>query len=172
MKTAAVIAALFVALALQSTLAGLRIGGTTAVNLVLVVVVYVGLAFGPAGGLVAGTAGGLVQDALAGGIIGIGGFAKTLVGFLVGVLGAQFIVSQPVPRFVMFVSATMVHEACFQALYAVVESRGFRLPYSATLTQALVNAVVGVLAFQFVEHGPQMLQRRRARSASLGRRHY
>ena len=60
MKTAAVIVALFVALALQSTIAGLRIGGTTAVNLVLVVVVYVGLAFGPAGGLVAGTAGGLI----------------------------------------------------------------------------------------------------------------
>ena len=120
------------ALALQTTLAGLRIGGTTAVNLVLVVVVYVGLAFGPAGGLVAGTAGGLVQDALAGGLIGIGGFAKTLVGFMVGVLGAQFIVSQPLPRFVMFVGATFVHEACFQGLYAVVESRVFRLPYSAT----------------------------------------
>jgi rod shape-determining protein MreD len=171
MKIAAVIAALAVALALQSTLAGLRIGGMTAVNLVLVVVVYVALAFGPAGGLLAGTAGGLVQDALAGGIIGIGGFAKTVVGFLVGVLGAQFIVSQPLPRFVMFVAATLLHEACFQGLYAVVESRGFRLPYSATLTQSLVNAVVGVLAFQLVEHGPTMLQRRRSRGG-FGRRRY
>jgi rod shape-determining protein MreD len=172
MKIAAVIGALAVALALQSTLAGLRIGGTTAVNLVLVVVVYVGLAFGPTGGLIAGTAGGLVQDALAGGIIGIGGFAKTVVGFLVGVLGAQFIVSQPVPRFVMFAAATLLHEACFQGLSALVESRGFRLPYSATLTQALVNALVGVLAFQVVEHGPQMLQRRRARGGGFGRRRY
>ena len=85
MKIAAVILALVVALVLQSTLAGLRIGGTTAVNLVLVVVVYGALSFGAAGGLVIGTVGGLMQDALAGGIIGIGGFAKTLVGFLVGV---------------------------------------------------------------------------------------
>jgi rod shape-determining protein MreD len=172
MKTVAVIAALFVSLALQSTFAGLHIGGTTVVNLVLVVVVYVGLAFGPAGGLVAGTAGGLVQDTLAGGIVGIGGFAKTLVGFLVGVLGAQFIVARPVPRFVMFMGATLLHEACFQALYAVVESRSFRLPYSATLTQALVNALVGVLAFQLVEAGPQMLQRRHRRRGRFGRRHY
>jgi rod shape-determining protein MreD len=171
MKTVAVIAALFVSLALQSTFAGLHIGGTTVVNLVLVVVVYVGLAFGPAGGLVAGTAGGLVQDTLAGGIVGIGGFAKTLVGFLVGVLGAQFIVARPVPRFVMFMGATLLHEACFQALYAVVESRSFRLPYSATLTQALVNALVGVLAFQLVEAGPQMLQRH-SRRGRFGRRHY
>ncbi len=121
MKTAAVIGALIVALALQTTLAGLRVGSTTAVNLVLVVVVYVGLSFGPAGGLVAGTVGGLIQDALAGGIIGVGGFSKTLVGFIVGFLGAQFIVSQTVPRFVMFVGATVVHEACFQALYSLVE---------------------------------------------------
>jgi rod shape-determining protein MreD len=172
MKTAAVIAALFVSLAVQSTLAGLHMGGTSVVNLVLVVVVYVGLAFGPAGGLVTGTAGGLVQDTLAGGIVGIGGFAKTLVGFLVGVLGAQFIVARPVPRFVMFMGATLLHEACFQALYAVVESRTFRLPYSATLTQALVNALVGVVAFQLVEEGPQMLQRRRSRRGRYGRRHY
>ena len=172
MKTAAVLAALFASLALQSTLAGLHIGGTTVVNLVLVVVVYVGLAFGPASGLVTGTAGGLVQDALAGGIIGIGGFAKTLVGFMVGVLGAQFIVTRPIPRFVMFLGATAVHEVCFQALYAVVESRSFRVPYSPTVTQGLVNAVVGVLAFQLVEQGPQMLQRRRGRSGGYGRRHY
>ncbi len=51
----------------------------------------------------AGTVGGLVQDALAGGIVGVGGFSKTLVGFLVGLLGAQFIVAQSLPRFVMFV---------------------------------------------------------------------
>ena len=46
------------------------------VNLVLVAVVYVALAFGPVTGLLAGTAGGLVQDALAGGIVGIGGFVE------------------------------------------------------------------------------------------------
>ena len=112
------------ALALQTTLAGLRIGGTTAVNLVLVVVVYGALSFGRGRRPGDGTVGGLMQDALAGGIVGIGGFAKTLVGFLVGWLGAQFIVSQPLPRFVMFVAATILHEACTQALYAVVESRG------------------------------------------------
>jgi rod shape-determining protein MreD len=172
MKTAAVIAALVLALALQTTIAGLRVGGLTAVNLVLVVVVYAGLALGPAGGLVAGTAGGLMQDALAGGIIGIGGFSKTLVGFLVGVLGAQFIVSQPVPRFVMFVGATILHEAVFQALYALVESHTLRIAWSAVLIQAVINGVIGVLAFQLIERGPQAVQRRRARGASLGRRDY
>ncbi len=77
--------------------------------------IYLALAFGPVAGLFAGAAGGLVQDALAGGVIGVGGFSKTLVGFVVGVLGAQFIVSQSLPRLVMFVSGTLIHELCYQA---------------------------------------------------------
>ena len=92
MRTAGVLAALAVALLLQTTLAGMSMAGGTRVNLVLVAVVYVALAFGAVTGLLAGTAGGLAQDALAGGIVGVGGLSKTVVGFLVGVLGAQFIV--------------------------------------------------------------------------------
>ncbi len=172
MKTAGVLLALAVALALQTTLAGLTIRGASSVNLVLVTVVYVALAYGPVTGLLAGAAGGLVQDALAGAIVGIGGLSKTLIGFVVGVLSAQFIVSQPLPRFVMFVGATFVHELCFQALYALAESRGFSMQYSAAFTQAVVNAVLGIMAFWVVESGPQLLQGRRARRSSLSRRRY
>ena len=172
MRTAGILLALVAALAIQTSLAGLSVGGTTAVNLVLVTVVYVALAFGAVTGVLAGTVGGLLQDALAGGIIGIGGLAKSLVGFVVGVLGAQFIVSQAVPRFVMFVGATIVHEACFQALHALVEARPFRMSYSIVLTQALMNACVGIFAFWVVERGPAIVQRRRASRASLSRRRY
>lgn len=171
MRTAATLLALAVALALQTTLAGLT-GGATAVNLVLVAVIYVALAFGPASGLLVGTAGGLVQDALAGGVIGVGGFSKTLVGFVVGVLGAQFIVAQPLPRLFMFVSGTLIHELCYQALYTIVEARAFRMHWSSTLIQAAINGMLGILAFAVVESGPGLLQRRRARGATLSRRHY
>jgi rod shape-determining protein MreD len=172
MKTAGVLLALAGALALQTTLAGLTIGGATAVNLVLVAVVYVALAYGPVTGLLAGAAGGLVQDALAGGVVGVGGLAKTIIGFAVGVLGAQFIVSQPLPRFVMFMGATVVHELCFQAVTALVEMRAFRVSYSAVLTQAVVNAFIGVLAFVVIEQGPGLIQRRQARRGTLSSRRY
>ena len=172
MKAAGIFLALAVALTLQTTLAGLSIGGGAAVNLVLVAVVYVALAYGAVTGLLAGTVGGLVQDALAGGIVGIGGLSKTLVGFMVGVLGAQFIVSQPLPRFVMFVGATFVHELCFQALYAVADARGFRFHYTSVLTQAAINGIIGIIAFQLVEIGPGLLQRRRASGTTLSRRRF
>ena len=171
MRVAGAILALAAALALQTTLAGLT-SGASAVNLALVAVIYLALAFGPAAGLMAGTVGGLVQDALAGGIVGVGGFAKTLVGFVIGVLGAQFIVAQSLPRLIMFVSGTLMHELCYQALYAIVEARAFRMHWSAALIQAAVNGIIGVLAFAVVESGPGLLQRRRARGATLSRRHY
>lgn len=172
MKAAGVLMALAAALVLQTTLAGLTLHGATLVNLVLVTVVYAALAFGAVTGMLAGTAGGLVQDALAGGIIGVGGMSKTLIGFIVGVLGAQFIVSQTLPRFVMFVGATVVHELSFQALQSLVEARPFGMQWSTTLTQAGVNGLVGILAFQVVELGPGIVQSRRARGSSLSRRRY
>jgi rod shape-determining protein MreD len=174
-KTLAVLLALGGALVLQTTVAGLLprlTGGRLTVNLVLAAVVYVGLAYGPVTGMLAGAVGGLLQDALAGTIVGIGGMSKTLVGFLVGVLGAQFIVSTTLPRFVMFVSATLLHELVYQALDALLQSRSFAPQYTAVLFQALVNGMVGVTAFLIVENGPDVLARRRMRRASFSKRRF
>ena len=166
------IAALVAALLLQTTVAGMSLEWGTLVNFVLVAVVYLALSLGAVIGLLAGAAGGMVQDSIAGAIVGIGGLSKTLVGFLVGVLGAQFIVSQPVPRFVMFLAATLLHELCFQALYALVEGHGIRFAYATVFTQAAINGLVGVLAFQLVEGAPRVAQRREARRAGFGRRRF
>jgi hypothetical protein len=65
-----------------------------------------------------------------------------------------------------------VHEVCFQALYALIESRGFRMQYAAVLIQAIVNGGVGIAAFLLVEKGPDLLQRRHSRRATLSRRRY
>ena len=172
MKTVGVLIAVALALALQTTLAQLLVGGTAAIELVLVAVVAVALTTGPVGGMLAGSVAGLIQDSLSTGVLGIGGLAKSVIGFVAGAISQQFILTSALPRFLMFVGATIVHEACFQALYSLVDARPFRLVYSAVLAQALINGVIGVVAFMVVERGPEMLQRRRARSASLGRRHY
>jgi rod shape-determining protein MreD len=163
MKTVGVLLALIVALTVQTSLSGLTMTGASMVNLVVVAVVYAALVFGPVTGMMAGTAGGLAQDALGGGIVGIGSLSKTVVGFLAGLLGAQFIVTQPLPRFVMFVSASVLHEICYQGLSALVEVRPLRLAYAPVLTQAAINGIVGLSAFFVVERLPGMVQRRRAR---------
>ena len=164
MRAAGVILAIAVALVLQTTLARFVIRGTVALDLVLVVVVYVALTSGPVTGLLSGTFAGLVQDALStGGVIGIGGLAKTVVGFLTGIIGTQFIVAQPLPRFVVFFAATFLHAVIFIGLYVLLDLRQFGTPYAAVTGQAVSNAVVGVVAFQLVEVLPGAVERRAAR---------
>ena len=72
---------------------GFVVGGTAAIDLVLVVVVYVALTSGPVTGLLAGTVAGLMQDALSSGVIGIGGLARRSSGFSPASIGTQFIVT-------------------------------------------------------------------------------
>ena len=60
-------AALVLALVLQTTLAQVVVRGTGAVDLVLVVVIYIAISSGANTGLLAGAAAGLAQDALSSG---------------------------------------------------------------------------------------------------------
>ena len=134
MKAARAVLAAALALALQTTLARVFLRGTNAVDFVLVVVVYAALTGGPITGLLTGTFAGLVQDTLSTGVVGIGGLAKTVVGFLSGVVGTQFIVAQPVPRFVVFFVATIVHAVVFYGLYMLLDLRQYLTQCQSLLT--------------------------------------
>lgn len=169
MKAAGVILAVAAALALQTTLTRFLVRDTFAVDLVLVVVVYVALTAGPVSGMLAGTFAGLLQDALSSGIIGIGGLAKTVVGFLAGIIGTQFIVTNSLPRFVVFIGATVLHAVVFMGLYTVLDLRHFGTPYAQVAGQALGNAFIGVIAFEVVELLPGAVERRRAQRGRLRR---
>jgi len=168
-KAAGIIVAVAVALALQTTLSRVAVRSTVAVDLVLVVVVYVALTSGPATGLLTGAFAGLVQDALSSPVIGIGGLAKTIVGFLAGIVGSQFIVAQSLPRFVVFFGATVLHAIVFMGLYVLLGLRTFGTPYAAVAAQAAANAVIGVVAFQLVELLPGAVERRKAQRGRLRR---
>jgi rod shape-determining protein MreD len=161
-RTAVALAAILIAIALQTTLATMMFRGGTAIDLVLIVVVYVSIKSGPATGLLAGTVAGLIQDALSSGILGIGGLAKTIVGFLSGVLGTQFIVTAPLPRFLLLIVATALHAAIFMGLYTLLNLRQFPAPYPSIVGQAFGNAFVGVVGFQLIEWLPGFVDRRRA----------
>jgi rod shape-determining protein MreD len=161
-KTAGIILAIVLALVLQTTIARFVVSGTVAVDLVLVVVVYVALSSGSVPGLMTGTIAGLIQDSLSTtGVIGIGGLAKTIVGFVTGVIGTQFNIAEPVARFVVFFAATVVHQAITIGLGTVLGLRTFGMPYAAVAGEALGNAVVGVAAFQLTELLPGAVERRR-----------
>jgi rod shape-determining protein MreD len=153
--------AIALALALQTTLDRFLSRAPATVDLVLVAVVYVALTNGPVGGMLAGSVAGLIQDSLAGGLVGVGGLAKSIVGFFAGAFGQQFIVTAALPRLVMFLAATVVHSAVFMGLYLALGRRTFPPAWTTIAGQALANAIVGMVAFTAIEAIPGIVERRR-----------
>jgi hypothetical protein len=170
---------LFIAMALaaQTTLTRYLPPGAHMVDLVFVAVVFISLTGGPVAGLIAGALAGLVQDALAAtgvsviaigagvftarSIIGIGGLAKSFVGFVTGIIGSQFIVARPIPRAFVFFTATVAHAIIFLGIYSVLDPGYGPTAYGSVFSEAGANALVGVLIFQLSETLPGAVDRRR-----------
>ena len=167
MKVLWALLATVVAVAAQTTID--RWFSNNVVDLVLVVVVYNALSSGRVGGMLTGSFAGLVQDTLSGGVIGMAGLSKTVVGFAAGIIGTQFIVTHSASRFVVFFLATVVNAVIFMGLYELLGLRHFGTPVAAVAGQGLGNAVVGVLAFKGVEVLPGAVERRRMARSGLRR---
>lgn len=165
MKTVRVVAGIGLALVLQSILSRWLAGSRLQVDLPLVAVVYAALSHGRVAGLLGGTLAGLAQDAVSGGVLGIGGMAKSVAGFLAGWAGTQFIVTQNWPRLLVFVGATCVHAILFMGVYVLLGVRQFDRPLLDVTLQAVSNGLVGVMVFQAVEFVPGARERWRVRRA-------
>jgi rod shape-determining protein MreD len=162
-KAAGTFVAILVALALQTTVIPFLWAGKSTIDLVLVVVVYSALQFGPTAGILTGAIAGMSQDALSGGIIGVGGLAKTIVGFLAGTLASQFIVTNFLPRFVVLLLGAALNAICILGLYAVIDKHGLSIPWRTNAWPMVLTAVVGIMLIQVVQAIPGILMRRRLR---------
>lgn len=161
MKAVSVMSALALALTLQTTLARFLPDGAAALDLVLVVVVYVALTNGPVTGMLAGSAAGLIQDVLSIDVIGIGGLAKSVVGFVVGAIGQQFIVTGALTRLVIFLGSSVAHAAMFIGLYVLLDLGSFPFSWAEIWSQAPGNTAVGMVVFSIVEVFSMVVDRRR-----------
>jgi rod shape-determining protein MreD len=164
MRTLQIIIAVALPFGLQYALRNLLVLGTAPLDLVLVSVVYIALTWGPTTGLVAGACAGLAQDALGSGIIGIGGLAKTVVGYIVGQAGTQFIVTGPLQRFVTFMASTILHAVIFMGLNELLGLAHFGFPWGGVLGQGVANAVVGIVILQAIELLPGAIERRQEKA--------
>lgn len=170
MKVTSVLATMLAAIVLQVVMARYTVGGRWTFDLVLVGVIYVALARGPAAGIIAGTVGGLLQDLLSGGIVGVGGLAKTLVGFAAGTVGAQFIVTRMRERLLVVAAASIVHRLIFIVAYGLIDQRWPNVRWAAMLEETLLNAACAFLLLQAIEALPQAIARGRVNRRSAWRR--
>ena len=161
------------AVLLQVLLSRYLIGGRMAFDLVLVGVVFVSLQAGAVGGMLAGTLGGLLQDVASGGVVGVGGLLKTLVGFLTGLLGTQFVVAKPYARAMIVGAATLVHGFMTIGLQAVIGQHWPGIIWTTVVQEIAINAGAGYLAFYLTDAIPGAMARGRSRHRSAwGRRQW
>ncbi|HET9370347.1 MAG TPA: rod shape-determining protein MreD [Vicinamibacterales bacterium] len=172
MKIAWVLGTLLAAVVLQAALARYTVGGRWVFDLVLVGVVYCALQWGAAAGMAAGTLGGLFQDLLSGGLVGVGGFAKTLVGYATGVFGTQFVLAKPQVRAAIVAASTVVHRLTIVGMNALIDQwQG--VPWTPLLVETLLNSMVALVVFHVTEMLPGVVERGRAsRRSSLSRRQW
>ncbi len=158
-RIAAVVAT---ALAAQTTVPRF-VDAAANVDLPLVAVVFAGLTGGPLVGLWAGTVGGLAQDLLSGGILGVNGLAKSLVGTWAGWMSVQFITFQAWRRAVIVGAATLANAACVVGVYALVTAPGPSAHLRGVAMQGSANATVGILATAIGRWAPAIRAGLRAR---------
>lgn len=116
-------------------------------DLFTILVVYYGLTTPAPAAMVLGSGAGLVQDSLVGTILGLNGFKKTLLGYLVGSVGSLFMLNQAIPRFGILFVATLLDPVAELCLSAAM-GRAFDFPGALDLLlRGLGNGVFGLLFF-------------------------
>ena len=121
-----------------------------AVDLVLLVVIYYGSAGARIGAMFAGAAGGLLEDVWFGDLMGIHGLIKTVIGYVLGGLGARFDLTRPAARIVAVLLGTLLDWAVEPVVLL-----GLGLPAGAPRAVELLwrsagNGLVGALVFSLV----------------------
>lgn len=154
------------AVTVQTTLAW-SVGSNVAnLDLPLVVVVLAALSRGPLTGLWTGTGAGFAQDVLSGGIVGVSGLCKCVVGVAAGMAGERLLVAAAWQRSLVLVAATFVHATCFFGTYALIPATTPIGSWRDVGGQALANALAGVVAIGVAENARR--RRRRTRHERVG----
>lgn len=152
MRLLATLAALGLALLVQTALSQLTPAPARLFDPFLVILVFCGLAGGEVHGMLAGAAGGWIQDAHFGGtVVGLSGLSKLVVGFAVGVAGSRFLVTGPAQRLLTLFTATLIDGLFLERLADVFGVPILPLSFAGLLGRAAVNAVVGTGLFALLD---------------------
>jgi rod shape-determining protein MreD len=116
-------------------------------DLFTIYAVYVALTRPPRPAILLGTAAGLTQDALTGVVLGLNGFKKTLLSYIVGSLGSLFMVQQGLARFGLLFASAFYDALASLGLSLAMGQHDVFPPLTDLLIRGMVNGVVGLLAF-------------------------
>jgi len=91
------------------------------IELPLIVTVFFSLMRSPMLGMLTGAAAGLGGDYIGGGIPGVGGFAKTLIGYVISTVSVKFPLDNPLARLGIVALSSATHTILVVGLYLILE---------------------------------------------------
>jgi rod shape-determining protein MreD len=91
------------------------------IDLALLVTVFLSLQREPFQGMLTGFVAGLGGDIIAAGILGVGGFAKTLIGYLVAMASVKFPLENPLARLAVVAVASAANTVLYVGLHLMLE---------------------------------------------------
>lgn len=133
MQTFKILLTIAVALFLQLLL-GKYLAFFKYIDLALLITVYFSLQREPLLGMAAGLAAGLGGDIIAGGILGVGGFSKTLIGYIISMASVKLSIENPLARLAAVALASVANTALFIGLYRMLEQNQI-LPLTGNWSQ-------------------------------------
>ena len=180
MQTFKIALTIIVALLLQSLLAT-HLSFFQYIDLPLIVTVYVALQRAPMLGMATGCAAGLGSDAIGGGILGVGGFSRTLIGYIVAMVSIKFALENPLMRLVVVAVASVANTVLFVGLHQMLRQEHVleqALPhvgswgeFGKTLgLRALGDTLAAVVVFMALDR--VFAEQRAARRMAIKRRFY
>ncbi|HKP11829.1 MAG TPA: rod shape-determining protein MreD [Blastocatellia bacterium] len=137
MQTFKIVLTIFVVLLLKMLLSN-YLSFFRYVDLPLVVTVYFGLQRAPMLAMLTGMALGLGGDAVATDILGVGGFIKTLIGYLVAVASVRFSLENPLARLAVVALSSAANTVLFIGLHLMLDQ-----PLQDVTTYGDLGRVVG-----------------------------
>jgi len=118
----------------------------------LLVVIYFALVRrSQVGGLILGAAVGLAQDSLSKNYLGMFGIANTTVGYLAASIGMRIDVDHGFIRLLISFVFYLLHHFLYWVLARALLAQQIAFEVKSTLVLALLNAVVGVALYVFLD---------------------
>ena len=145
------------------------------IDLPLLVTVYFSLQRAPFLAMTVGMVAGVGGDAIGGGILGVGGFSKILIGYLIAVTSIKFSLENPLVRLLVVAPASATNTILFAGLNLMLEQF---LPNLDTWGAFGKNLAWKVLAdtvtalFLFIALDRVFVEQSQARRMAIKRRFY
>jgi rod shape-determining protein MreD len=120
-------------------------------DLPLIVVVYVALQRDALQALLVGAVAGLATDVLSGGLLGGGGFSKTLVAFLVVSLATRVMLDNPLARIPVLAGASVLDDAVYVLLHRMLgQPTNFKFVEQASF-KIIGTTIVGTILLYLLD---------------------